>query len=221
MSRYKDFREPRRRGGFDDGAAPMPEPRSFRQQRRPDDGPGYAMPSGPEVQATVKWFNPEKGFGFVELADGTGDAFLHARALEAAGHAAVDPGATLSVRVGQGQKGRQVTEVLSVDTSTATPGAGGGGGGGGFRAAGGAPRRSGPRDFDAGPTEEGTGLVKWYSPEKGFGFITPESGGKDVFVHVTALQRSGVSVLAEGQRVQMSIRQGMKGPEARSIEVLD
>ncbi len=65
---------------------------------------------GPEHDATVKWFNPEKGFGFVALSDGSGDAFLHANTLNQSGHNAVSPGATLRVRIGQGQKGRQVSE---------------------------------------------------------------------------------------------------------------
>lgn len=208
MGRYKDFREPRRRG-FDDDF--QPPPRSAGQRPRGDDRPmGFTAPSGPEIQATVKWFNPEKGFGFVELADGTGDAFLHVRALESAGHSSVDPGTTLRVRCGQGQKGRQVTEVLSVDASTATPGA----------AREPRPAARGPMRA-AGPTEEGFGSVKWYNPQKGFGFIAQEAGGKDVFVHATVLERAGLSDLAEGQRVRMSIGQGQKGPEARSIELLD
>ena len=90
--------------------------KSFRSTPRQD-----AAPSGPALDATVKWFNAEKGFGFVELADGSGDAFLHAAVLEAAGHDSVDPGAKLSVQVGVGQKGRQITAVLAVDASTAAP----------------------------------------------------------------------------------------------------
>lgn len=213
MSRHRDFREPRRRGFDDDFQQPD---RGF-QRPRSDDTPSFAAPSGPTLQAIVKWFNPEKGFGFVELTDGSGDVFMHARALEAAGHEAVDPGATLTVRVGIGQKGRQVTEVVAVDSSTAEvrprsprPGPRDGGGGGFSRE---------PRD--TGPGEELIGAVKWYNPEKGFGFIAPDRGGKDVFVHVTALQRSGVSSLAEGQRVRVTVGQGPKGPEVRMVEPLD
>ncbi|MFG1463382.1 cold-shock protein [Xanthobacter sp. DSM 24535] len=171
----------------------------------------------------MKWFNPEKGFGFVELADGSGDVFLHARALEAAGQESVPPGSKLSVRVGQGQKGRQVTEVLEVDTSTAeaapprrerTGGFGAAPRSGGFGAS------AGPRAA-TGPTEERVGTVKWYNPDKGFGFIAVEGGGKDVFVHVTVVSRSGLADLAEGQRVVVQVGQGPKGPEARGIEVAD
>jgi CspA family cold shock protein len=69
----------------------------------------------------VKWFNPEKGFGFVELSDGSGDGFLHGSVLSQSGINAVQPGDTLEVTVGPGHTGPHVTEVLSVDMSTGTP----------------------------------------------------------------------------------------------------
>jgi CspA family cold shock protein len=168
----------------------------------------------PEIAATVKWYNSEKGFGFVELADGSGDAFLHANTLQASGIQAVSPGATLQVRVGQGQKGRQVDQVLSVDESTAGPAAP-------QREAFGAkparprePRRS----VDLSSAVETTGTVKWYNPDKGFGFISPQDGGRDVFVHATALERAGLPTLQEGQRVRMQVVQGAKGPEIGSLQ---
>ena len=65
-----------------------------------------------------------------------------------------------------------------------------------------------------------TGTVKFFNAQKGFGFITPDEGGKDVFVHVTAVERSGVGPLAENQRVRMKVQQGQKGLEAVSIETL-
>ena len=73
--------------------------------------------SAPAVDALVKWFKADKGYGFVELAGGQGDAFLHANALHAAGHDTVPAGAKLRVQVGAGAKGAQVTRVLEVDTS--------------------------------------------------------------------------------------------------------
>ena len=79
------------------------------------------MPTGPERQAKVKWFNGEKGFGFVELTDGSGEAFLHISVVEGAGHTALESGTTLTVRVGQGAKGPQITEITAVDASTAEP----------------------------------------------------------------------------------------------------
>jgi CspA family cold shock protein len=180
--------------------------------------PSFAASSGPESEATVKWFNAEKGYGFVALTDGSGDVFLHVNTLQAAGHQTVSPGATLRIRVGQGQKGRQVDQVVSVDESTATASPG--------RRPGGYQQRP-PRSFEGGPRRqvdlstavEMMGTVKWYNPDKGFGFITPESGGKDVFVHATALERAGLGPLQEGQAVRMGVVQGAKGPEAGTISL--
>jgi CspA family cold shock protein len=206
-----DRQRPSRRRGFDDdnfyGNAPPPMP-----------FPSFATSSGPEMEATVKWFNAEKGYGFVALTDGSGDVFLHVNTLQGAGYQTVSPGATLRIRVGQGQKGRQVDQVISVDESTATAGAG--------RRPGGYPPRQ-PRSFEGGQRRqvdlstavEMMGTVKWYNPDKGFGFITPESGGKDVFVHATALERAGLGPLQEGQAVRMGVVQGAKGPEAGTISL--
>jgi cold shock CspA family protein len=109
---------------------------------------------GPPIDATVKWFNAEKGFGFVEVSDGSGDAFLHIRVVETAGHSEMQPGTKLTIRTAQGQKGPQVTEILEVDTSSAEPARGGGmgargpgggdrfGGGGGGYGGGGGPEAS-------------------------------------------------------------------------------
>ena len=83
--------------------------------------PRGAAPSGPETGAVVKWFNAEKGFGFVELEGGGGDAFLHVSVLSRAGHQSVQPGAQLRVLVSPGQKGPQIAEVTRVDESTAAP----------------------------------------------------------------------------------------------------
>ena len=68
---------------------------------------------------------------------------------------------------------------------------------------------------------ESIGTVKLYKADKGFGFVGPDGGGKDVFVHATTLARAGLSGLAEGQRVRMQIGQGQKGLEAQTIELLD
>lgn len=62
-----------------------------------------------------------------------------------------------------------------------------------------------------------TGTVKWFSNEKGFGFITPENGGKDVFVHHTAIQGSGYKSLNEGDAVQFDVVKGPKGDQAANV----
>jgi cold shock protein len=183
----------------------------FRQRRRREQD-GYDQPlsnSGDlAVQGKVKWFNPSKGYGFVELSDGSGDAFLHATVLGRIGISVVQPGETLELRVAPGQRGPQVTEVISVDSSTAAP-----------------PRPphgsfrlpSDQASLEASVQE--TGTVKWYNATKGFGFIVRDGGGRDVFVHTSALQRAGITGLSEGQRVVVDVTEGRKGPEAASVRL--
>jgi cold shock protein len=200
----RNTRRPQRRGFDDDNYAP-PDLFGFAPR---ESGPRFeAPPAGPPVQATVKWYNPEKGFGFVGLAGG-GDAFLHVSVVERSGNSTVSPGVTLEVRIGAGQKGQQVTEILSIDTSTAAHEL---------------PRRPRPEPGHAPADQaavEELGTVKFYAAEKGFGFIVRDRGGKDIFVHASALNRAGISELAEGQRVAVDMVEGGKGPEAVSIRLI-
>jgi cold shock protein len=128
--------------------------------------------------------------------------------VERSGSSTVPPGATLEVRVGSGQKGPQVTEILSVDTSTALQEQ---------------PRRPRPdRSYSRSdqPSVEEVGTVKFYAADKGFGFIVRDGGGKDIFVHASALNRAGITDLAEGQRVAVDMVEGIKGPEAANIRLI-
>lgn len=72
----------------------------------------------------------------------------------------------------------------------------------------------------SGAREEIAGTVKWYNREKGFGFIAPATGGKDVFVHASALSHSGLSALLEGQKVVFDQGQGKKGTEVQSVRLV-
>src|SRR5215471_425818 len=205
--RHQDFRNSGRRG-FDVETFHAPA-RPFGTRSRFNRAPVEA-PSDPPVNGVVKWFSPEKGFGFLELSDGSGDAFLHGTVLAQSGTSAVQPGETLEVRVGPGHKGPHITEVLSVDPSTAAAAT---------------PRRSNYRAAPSStPTSdtlvEETGTVKWFNAERGYGFISRNGGGEDVFVHISALERSGLTGLNEGDRVIFDIAEGRKGLEAARVRLI-
>jgi cold shock protein len=163
---------------------------------------------GRRVDATVKWFNSSKGFGFVTLTDGTQDAFLPMATLRRAGYDDVREGSSITCEVAAGAKGPLVTNVLSIDASTAaTP-----------------PLVDG---FDSGfdrrntrPSQTIEGSVKWFGSEKGYGFISPDGGGKDIFVHISALRRSQLETIEPGQRVRVEVIEGRKGLEADRLALL-
>jgi cold shock protein len=169
---------------------------------RADDGPT----TGRRVDAKVKWFNAAKGFGFVTLDDGTPDAFLPMATLRRAGFDDVREGASITCEVGAGAKGPLVVNVLNVDNSSAAPASG---------------SRTSYGDAGAGrPGQSVDGAVKWFEPDKGYGFISPDGGGKDIFIHVTALRRSGVEALGPGQRVRVDVVDGRKGQEAERVTLI-
>ena len=65
-----------------------------------------------------------------------------------------------------------------------------------------------------------TGTVKWFNPEKGYGFIQPDDGGKDVFVHHSNISGEGFRSLSEGAKVEFETREGQKGPEAINVQAV-
>ncbi len=159
------------------------------------------------VVAVVKWFRPDKGYGFVDLGDG----FLHAKVLRGCrGLEAVPPGATVRIVLEEGPRGRQVTRVLDVDASTSiapvssVPPA----------------RAPSPRSaYDRASTTEVTGKVKWFDDVRGFGFVAGDDFGRDVFVHCSIFNRTRVERLVGGQAVSMRVIESARGREAVEITV--
>ena len=198
-----------RKSGFDDAdysAQDAPDERQVGSYSAP---PRELAPGqGATLEGTVKMFNPGKGFGFVALADGSGDAFLHIGTLQAAGHEAPSPGMTLRVQVGRGAKGPQVTAVLDVDNVHAAEAQ--------SRPA---PRR-GPLSVPSA-AHEVEGTVKWFSPDKGFGFVKADDGGTEVFLHASVIEDVDLQTLAEGSAVSMRVVETEKGRKAISLHLRD
>jgi cold shock protein len=159
------------------------------------------LASGLTVEGAVKWFNAEKGYGFVELTGHQGDAFLHLKTLRETGRDTLPSGARIRVVVRAGSRGAQVIRVIEVDTTSATERP---------------PRRPIP---DPSNAFELTGRVKWFDDARGFGFVASDDFGKDVFVHSTTLGASGVGRLSEGQIVSMRVVETPRGREAIAIIV--
>ncbi len=151
-----------------------------------------------EVNAVVKWYNPVKGFGFVQPSDGSPDAFLHISVVEASGHQELPEGTTIVCDIAEGPRGPQVAAIVRVENIP--------------EGAAHAEHDSPPRSVD--------GTVKFFNVAKGFGFVAPDDGGKDVYVSIRALERSGINYLEPEQRVRLMTRMGQKGPMADRIELI-
>ncbi|MDA0785626.1 MAG: cold shock domain-containing protein [Proteobacteria bacterium] len=150
------------------------------------------------VSATVKWFNPIKGFGFVQPANGAGDAFIHVSVLEAAGQNDLQDGAELECEIEQGPRGPMVSVIYAVTAGTG--------------------QTTDIVDENAPVIE---GVVKFFDPNKGYGFVVPDGEGQDVFVSGRVVAQSGLRMLEPDSRVRVTTKMGDKGPLAQTVELID
>ena len=160
------------------------------------------------ISGRVKWFNTAKGFGFLSIDGEEGDIFVHLSSLRQAGYQSLVEGTTIKCKVVEGPKGLQAIEIISVDKSTASDGI---------------IEIDDSEDDDddiiepEGDFEQAT--VKWFNPDKGYGFITRGLDTPDVFIHVKTLRRAQIKVLIPGQIVKVRIGKGPKGPQVAVIEL--
>jgi len=169
-----------------------------------------------EAKGIVKFFNGQKGFGFIVRDDGGEDVFVHISAVEQAGLTGLAEGQPLEFTLVD-RGGRISATDLKIEgepmpvTDRGPPredrGGAGGGFGGGDRAGGGGPQRQ-------LTGEKATGTVKFFNATKGFGFITRDDGQPDAFVHISAMQRAGIPSLQEGDRLEFELEVDRRGKTA-------
>ena len=174
-------------GGFGGGRPPRP-----------------SMPAQVVGEGTgaVKFFNKDKGFGFVARDDGGEDVFIHISAVEQAGLEGLASGQTLGFTLVD-RNGRISATDLKITGEQLALDAGGGGGGGSTERA--------PRARRELTGERTSGEVKFFNGSKGFGFIKRDDGGADCFVHISAVERAGFHGLNEGDRVEFDIEVDDRG----------
>ncbi len=152
------------------------------------------------VTAVLKWFNQPKGFGFVIPENEEIDAFIHITTLQRADIQGLSEGATLLCEIQRGNKGALVTNVIEViDDGLSND------------------IQNNIQQKKSEECYELSGKIKWYKQDKGFGFITPDDGMKDIFIHKTCLERHGLDDLQPEQRVSMIVKDVEKGREVISF----
>jgi CspA family cold shock protein len=170
-------------------------------------GAGGGMP--PQVvgegKGIVKFFNPQKGFGFIVRDDGGEDVFVHISAVEQAGLTDLADGQPLEFTLVD-RGGRISATNLRIEGE---PMAVERGGGGGAAAGGGG---GGPQRQLTG--EKASGTVKFFNAMKGFGFIQRDDGQPDAFVHISAVERAGIPTLNEGDRLEFELEVDRRGKYA-------
>jgi CspA family cold shock protein len=169
-------------------------------------GGGGGMP--PQVvgegKGVVKFFNPQKGFGFIVRDDGGEDVFVHISAVEQAGLTDLADGQPLEFTlVDRGGRISATNLRIEGEPMAVERSGGGGGGSGGDR---------GPQRQLTG--EKASGTVKFFNAMKGFGFIQRDDGQPDAFVHISAVERAGIPTLNEGDRLEFELEVDRRGKYA-------
>ena len=169
------------------------------------------------ADGTITFFDADKGFGFARPDAGGEDVFVHAKNL--IGTVSLAEGDRISFTVTPSDRGPQAHDVRLVggQARRGAP-AGRGAPAAGRGAPAGRGRTERPRGSGA-PVRGGTGTVARYDADRGFGFITPDAGGDDLFVHVSVVRGSDDG-LYEGDRVKYEVRQSDRGPQADRVELL-
>lgn len=162
-------------------------------------------PNSEPVLTRLKWFNATKGFGFAVPEEDPCDAFIHITTLQEADIHELGDNALIMCHVVKGPKGALVTKVDKLIEIGEEP----------------SPITFRVEITDDEVLEKMSGTVKWYKPDKGFGFIIPEDGQKDVFVHKSCLERLGIELLIPGQKVRMTVRTVAKGREVLKFRLDD
>lgn len=153
-------------------------------------GPGQVVGQG---RGTVKFFNPDKGFGFIQLESGGDDAFVHINAVQSAGLETLAEGQQLEFQLVE-RNGKVSASDLSIVGEVVV---------GERRERAPAPRQS--------TGEKATGTIKFFNGAKGFGFIVRDDGQPDAFVHISAVERSGLHGLSEGDQLEFEIEIDRRG----------
>ena len=157
-----------------------------------------------EGKGVVKFFNPQKGFGFIVRDDGGEDVFVHISAVEQAGLTDLADGQPLEFTlVDRGGRISATNLKIEGEPMAVERSGGGGGGAGGDR---------GPQRQLTG--EKASGTVKFFNAMKGFGFIQRDDGQPDAFVHISAVERAGMPTLNEGDRLEFEIEVDRRGKYA-------
>jgi cold shock protein len=173
------------------------------------------------ARGTLKFFNSTKGFGFIAPDDGGADVFVHVSAVERSGLAGLNEGDQVSFEIEQDRRSGKVNAVDLSMLGAGAPAAARSASSGSRRGHDGGGRDGAARNSAAVQPSDGPGygVVKWFNPTKGFGFIQPDDGSGDVFVHVSAVEQAGLGGLAEGQPISYDLEQDRRTGKTSAVNL--